>query len=180
MNETGTDQAVQNGNRDGREGVPVGDGRHEAAHTAFAALTEMARTIDDLKGRIDPAIAEMRHALITNDPEVEIGKLFVHAQEFIDQAVTEAQQNAAQLLAEARSEAGRIIAEGHKRSRNAVEQAALIASAPAAPAPAPAPATTGPAPTPVFVDVAQQLRQSMEAFTRRNSELTDALGPTGQ
>ena len=168
MNDTGTDQ---NGNRDGGEGALVDDSRREVAHTALAALTEMARTMDDLKSRIDPAIAEIRHGLITNDPEVEIGKLFVHVQEFIDQAVTEAQQNAAQLLVEARREAERIVAEGHNRSRNTTEQAALIA---------PAPAMTAPAPAPVFVDVAQQLRQSMEAFTRRNSELTDALAPTRQ
>jgi hypothetical protein len=103
--------------------------------------------------------------------------------------VTEAQQNAAQLLVEARREAERIVAEGHNRSRNTTEQAALIAPAPAMTAPAPAPAMTAPAPAPsmtapapapVFVDVAQQLRQSMEAFTRRNSELTDALAPTRQ
>jgi cell division septum initiation protein DivIVA len=135
--------------------VSQGDARYDTAQKAVTALSEMAKSIDDLRDRMDPAIAAVHHALVISTSEVEIGKLFARAQDFIDQAVAEAQQKAAQLLVDARREAERIVAAGHRHAAQLVEQARASASAP--------------------VEVIQQLERTIESFNRSNSELANQL-----
>ena len=143
------------GDQTGNSAPPQGGSRYETARTAATALADIARSMDDLRDRIDPAMEAINHALVVSTSEGEIGKLFVRAQEYVDRAVADAQRNAAQLLVDARAEAERIVAEGHQRARQLIEQAPFNALVP--------------------TEVLQQFERTIESFNRSNCELTNQL-----
>lgn len=135
--------------------APGGDARDEIARAAASALGEIASNMNGLGKRIEEAAGTINHALIVSTSEVEIGKLFARAQEFVDQAVADAQEQASQLLADARAEASRIVDEAHYRAQQIMGQASTSRLLPP--------------------EAAQQLERTIESFSKANSELAEEL-----
>jgi vacuolar-type H+-ATPase subunit H len=104
--------------------------RQAASSSLVARLAEFSRAVDELKMRLHaPAVLEAQEpqaqepqaqepqaqepqaqepqAQEISTPEIEIGRLFVRAEDFVNQAVAEAQQQASRILADARATAER-------------------------------------------------------------------------
>jgi hypothetical protein len=135
--------------------APMGDLQEEFARSLANALGEIAFGMNDLTDRIDRAADAIEEAMIVRSSQVEIAKLFVRAQQFIDRAVREAQRQAAQMLAEAHAEAERIVAAERLHTQQLIVQAPLDSF--------------------VSAEAIQQVAQTIDSFTRSNSELTDEL-----
>jgi cell division septum initiation protein DivIVA len=123
----------------------------EVARAAANVLGEIARTSTDLSARIEDMAAAIRNALQSGTSVVGADNLFVQAQEFIDQCIAQAQQQAAQVLADAHAQADQIVKEGLERTRQLIGQAPLTAFMP--------------------TEAVQQLEQTIDSFSRSNSEV---------
>jgi cell division septum initiation protein DivIVA len=129
-----------------REPVPVSPAN---------SLTEISRAAEELKIRSEAAIASMKRAIDLSVTEVEIGRLFVRAQAFIDQSVADAQLQASQILAEARATADGIVAQARQYAKGLTEEARQRPAMP--------------------LEAIQQLQRTIESFSRANSELKGEL-----
>ncbi len=95
-----------------------------------AEFSEMSRAIEELRERLDLASSKMEHVAVVRTSELEIGRLFVQAQEFTDAALGQAEQRARQAIAEAEAEATRILEEARREAEAIVEEARQQAALP--------------------------------------------------
>jgi len=119
------------------------------------ALGEIASTMNDLTDRIEQAADAIQKAMVVGASGLEIARLFVRAQQFIDRAIREAQREASRVLADAHAEAERIVAQERQHTRELLEQIPLSGLLP--------------------VEAVQRVAHSIDTFTRSNSELTEEL-----
>jgi hypothetical protein len=124
------------------------------AENAATALLEVSQAIDELKGRLEKAAHSVLQATNVNATELEMGKLFVRAQEFVDRAMRDAQLKATRIVAEARVTAGAIVEDARSQAKAIVEQANTIG---------------------ISSDALRLLERTIDSFTRANSELSHEL-----
>jgi cell division septum initiation protein DivIVA len=131
------------------------DPRDVLTRSLANALGEIALTMNDLTDRIEQAADAIQKAMVVGASGLEIARLFVRAQQFIDRAIREAQREASRVLADAHAEAERIVAEERRHTRELLEQIPLSGLLPA--------------------EAVQQVARSIDTFTQSNSELTEEL-----
>ncbi len=127
----------------------------DTVHAVATAVNHVAVALDELKDQLEIAnrrVAEVTTAQIT---EAELGRLFVRAAEFADEAVAEAEEHARRLLADARIQAERIMADARIEAESIIEESQR-AGLPAAAA-------------------AEQVHATIDGFTRVNQELIKEL-----
>jgi hypothetical protein len=125
------------------------------ARTAAAAFTDIARTMDGLRSQIEGATAAISQAVVASAYEVELGRLFLRAQAFLEDAVGQAEREATQVVAEARAEAAKILDQARRQAGELVAGAGRPALAP---------------------ESLQHLERTLDGFTRSNAELSAELG----
>lgn len=84
--------------------------------------------------------------------EIEVGRLFVRAQEFIDNTALEAREQANEIVRRAQMEAARIVDSAHQQARDIVREASCVPG--------------------VATDTLRQLDWTLDSFLRSNSELS--------
>jgi len=120
-----------------------------------SAVTHVALALDDLKDQLEIAnrrVGEVAAAQIT---EAELGRLFVRAAQFADSAVAEAQEEARSVVAAADQEAQRILADARREAEAMIEE--------------------GQRSSELGIAAAQQVRATIDGFTRVNNELVRDL-----
>ena len=114
---------------------------------AAGTMAELHEVFDRLRELL--VIAREEH-----DSEVKIGELFVRAQDHVNRAVADAEERTRQLLADAELEAARIVTAAEREARRLLEEARQPTMDPS---------------------VTEQLRKTIDGFTRVNSELQTEL-----
>lgn len=119
-------------------------------------LHTIASTIEDLQSRLEQANARLDTASKVETTEVEIGRLFVEAQQFCDESLTKLEMKVHEILIEADTKAKQMIieakAEATEIRRNA-QQAAFASN-----------------------QTVRELQAAIAGFTRVNADLLTELG----
>ncbi len=94
----------------------------EAFEVIGLTVRHAAGAIDDLRDILDRLQSSVAQATEQRRNDIEIGRLFTRAQEFVEGAVIEAQELAQRIVADAEFEAARIIAAAKDEAHRLVEE----------------------------------------------------------
>jgi vacuolar-type H+-ATPase subunit H len=152
---------------------------------AAVEVESIAGAINELQARLEQANSRILEAKRVQSTEEEIGRLFVQAQQFTDTAINQLEEQARQAIDEAQAEADRIVAEAQHHAAELVkgqirqvieaaeEQAAAIIED--ANRQAEEIMSEARAASPIPPETAEQLRATIEGFSRVNRELVEEL-----
>lgn len=102
-------------------GRPVDD--EQEIERVTAEVQSVSSAIDSLTRRLTEANDRLEHVSMVRSSEVEIGRLLLQAQRFVDEAVAEARDHAKATVAEAEAEADRILAEARQQAEEIIQAA---------------------------------------------------------
>jgi len=125
------------------------------ADSAASAVVGLSSVVEELKGRVDQAATLVKQAMEANSLELQMGRVFVRAQGYIDNAVADAKRDADEIIADARKSASRIIAEARQQAQAMIEEARNS--------------------PPFPVEVIQNLDRTIQSFQRANVNLNQEL-----
>jgi hypothetical protein len=130
-----------------------------AAGQMVDALVEISRCVDELRGRLDHVFYLIKQATVVTANEVEMGALFVRAQAFIEDTVSDVQKRASQILSDARANAYAILADAQSRADEIVYGAR--------------------APLSAQPNMSQHVSQVTDSVRRATDDLTNELAQLG-
>ena len=123
-------------------------------HAVTTAVTHVAMALDELKQQLEIANRRVTEVAAAQITEAELGRLFVRAAEFADNAIAEAEEEARRLVAGARLDAERILADARIEAESIIDEAQR-ASLPGT--------------------AAEQVQATIDGFTHINRELIKEL-----
>jgi hypothetical protein len=126
----------------------------DTVHAVTTAVTHVAVALDELKEQLEIANRRVTEVAAAQITEAELGRLFVRAAEFADNAIAEAEEEARRLVASARLDAERILADARIEAESIIDEA-QHASLPGA--------------------AAEQVQATIDGFTHINRELIKEL-----
>jgi hypothetical protein len=119
-------------------------------------LNEIATTIEQLQGRLDQANSRLSKVEQVEAEEVEIGRLFVESQQFIEAYLSKIEAKIHEVMSEAEGKARQILAEATEEAQAIRGEAQRVAFA--------------------STNTVRELQSAIAGFTTVNAELLKELG----
>jgi len=135
--------------------VPPVDAEDEALEAVASSLESVASTMNHLTSQLTALTEAFGRTKTLRATEAEIGRLFVRAQEYVDDSIADARERARRIVAEAQDQAAHIIEQAQAQAAEIVEQARRQAI--------------------LRPEAVAQLSNTIEGFSRMNVELVEEL-----